>query len=573
MKNIGNFLGILLVISILGCRKSPELAVGYIPYFNGDVKTNITITQLTLKASFTRLNADKIAECGFELCEKEGVKPVVYPIAKPGSSEMDLTIDTAFQESANFKARAWIIVGKKKFYSAYTYFAGLGFPAPELTSVSREYVIKDELFYINGRYFSNDYSTSMIVKVDNVRANIVSATFNKLGVEMPGIKKKGKVMISVNVLGKDATGMLEIENYWPEIYSVTPEAISPNDEISIKGKFRSSYSKNIFPVQYDFSKYDIVKYTDDEIIIRPGAYMNCDSAYSIYFTLSSTYSYDYINSGYKVTRKGNWRGLKKAPFKLDADYAYYGLSCNGKGYVIQFNMLNLPTVFWRYDPQSDSWTKLPQFPGIYRINPVFTECNGLIYCGLGFDYYSFKRADFYKFDPAANTWSACAGFNFNYIDGFSVFSRTIQNLIYVFSDQQKQKAIYNPATNKWEVSACDVPYSSSAKKTFENNGNYYHQTDWQFYQFDPSGNSFTLQYSNYDISYFASAFTAGDRIFMYGSCRMWEVDLTNKRADLHNELSNYYSKDAYGSIKLFDINDESYFLTQPSIFSKFNLAK
>jgi hypothetical protein len=574
MRNSGIFLGLSVLLLAFGCKKSPELATDFIPTFNGSVEANVSITNLILKSSFTGLNTANAEKFGFELSEKDATAPVVYSIIKPGSSEMVLHIDTALRESVNFKTRAWIVVGGKKFYSNYAYFTGLGFPAPELTSVSREYVIKGELFYITGKYFSNDYSNNkVVVKVDNVSANIVSATFNRIEVQMPELKTKGKVKISVNVLGKDAEGMLEIDNYWPEIYSVTPEAISPTDEISIKGKFRSSYKDVIYPVQNDFSTYKIVKYTDDEIIIRPGDYMNCDSTYCIYFSLINPYFHECFNSGYKVKHKGNWQGLNKAPFKLDADYRYYGLSCNGKGYVIEFNMLDKPTLFWKYDPQTDSWTKLPQFPGVYRIDPVFTECKGFIYCGLGFDFYSYKRSDFYKFDPTTNTWSPCAEFNFDYIDGASVFSRTIQDVIYVFSDREKQKAIYDPATNKWEISACNIPYSSSAKNMFVNKGNYYHQTDWQFYQYDPATNNFTLQYSTYDISYFASAFTAGDRIFMYGSCKIWEVDLINKRADLHNELSNYYSKDSFWSVKLFDINGESYFLTQPSIFSKFNMSK
>jgi hypothetical protein len=574
MRFISTFIGILIVLLTVGCKKSPELATDYIPTFNGSVQADVSSTNLTLKSSFTLLNTANTDIFGFELSEKDGTAPVVYSIAKPGSSEMVLQIDTALRESVNFKTRAWIVVGGKKFYSNYTFFNGLGFPPPEITSVSKEFAIKGELVYIDGRYFINDYSNNkMVVKVDNVPANILSATYNKIGIIMPEVKKKGKVAISVNVLGKDAIGSLEIENYWPEIYSVTPESITLTGEISIKGKFRSGYKDVIYPVQDNFSRYKILKYTEDEIIISPGDYMNCDSTYHIYFGQVEYYSQEYFNTGYKVRRKGNWHGLNKAPFKLGADYGFYGLSCNGKGYVIVFSMLNEPTLFWKYDPQSDSWTKLPQFPGVYRIAPVFTECNGFIYCGLGFDFYSYKRSDFYKFDPTTNTWSPCAGFNFDYIDGPSVFSRTIQDVIYVFSDREKQKAIYDPATNKWEISACDVPYSSSAKKMFVSKGNYYHQTDWQFYQYDPATNNFTLQYSTYDISYFASAFTAGDRIFMYGSCRIWEVDLIDKQVDMHNELSNYYSEDSFWSVKLFDINGESYFLTQPSIFSKFNMAK
>ncbi len=576
MRNIAGFIVISIILLAMGCKKSPEIATEYIPIFNGIVEANVSITNLTLKVTYSGINIKNVKTFGFELSERDGAKSVEYSVGKPGSYEMIMQLDTALRESADFKTRAWVLVGAKKFYSNYTFFKGKGFPPPVITSLSKEYAYNGEVFYINGKYFTDIFpNNQLIVKIDNIPCYVVSATFDQIGILMPDTKTKGKVKISVNVFGIDAAEKFEIENYRPEIYSVTPQSMSPTGEISIKGKFHSEYNKNIFPVQNDHNIYNIVKYTDDEIIIRATDNMNCDSLYSIYFRMSdyNNHIYEYVNTGFSVKRLGDWQGLKKTPFKLGADYGYYGLSCNGKGYVMEFNMLDKPTLFWRYDPQSDSWTKLPQFPGVYRIDPVFTECNGLIYCGLGYDFYSFKRSDFYKFDPTTNAWSPCAEFNFDYIYGPSVFSRTIQDAIYVFSDREKQKAIYDPASDKWEISACDVPYSSSAKKMFVNKGNFYHQTDWQFYQFDPATNKFTLQYSTYDISYFASVFTAGDRIFMYGSCRIWEVDLTNKRADLHNELSNYYSKDSFGSIKLFDINGESYFLTQPSIFSKFNLAK
>ncbi len=574
MRYLSIFIGLLLLFLISGCKKSAELDTDYIPVFNANVEAKVTITNLLLKATFTGITIAKAEKCGFELIEKDGTTTKSYTIAKPGLTEMVLQIDSAFRESIVFKARAWIKVGKKKFYSGYAYFTGLGFPPPEIISVSKNYAIRFEVFYINGKYFTDSYANNrIVVKIDNIPGVVVSANFNKIGVQMPVTTTRGRVKIVVSAFGKNAVEKFEIENYLPEIYSLTPEAISPTDEITIKGKFRSEYKDVIYPIQNDFGRYKIMKYTDDEIIIRPGDYMNCDSAYCIYFSLTNPYSIDYFNSGYSVKRKGNWKGLNKTPFELGADFRYYGLACNGKGYVMAFNMRNNQNLFWRYDPQSDSWTKLPQFPGDYRIAPVFTDCNGLIYCGLGFDYYSYKRSDFYKFDPTNDAWSSCAEFNFDNINGPSVFSRTIQDAIYVFSDSQKKKALYDPVSNKWEVSACDVPHSSFTMAFFANKGKYYLQSDWQFYQCDPATNNFTLQYSTYDISYFATAFTAGDRIFMYGSCRIWEIDLTNKRADMHNELSNYYSKDSYGSVKLFDINDESYFLTQPRIFSKFNLAK
>ena len=252
MKNIACFLGISIVLLAMGCKKSPDLAADYIPTFNGSIEAKVSMTNLTLKAGFSGININNAVKCGFELGEKNGTKSVVYSIGKPGSAEMILQIDTALRESVNFKTRAWIVVGTKKFYSDYTYFTGLGFPSPEITSISKEYAFKGEIFYIKGKYLADNYENNqIIVKIDNIPSLVVSATFDKLGVQMPDTKTKGKVEIVVNVFGKDAAENGEIENYRPEIYSVSPESMSTTGEITIKGKFRSEYKKAVFPVQND----------------------------------------------------------------------------------------------------------------------------------------------------------------------------------------------------------------------------------------------------------------------------------------------------------------------------------
>jgi len=364
----------------------------------------------------------------------------------------------------------------------------------------------------------------------------------------------------------------------PEIYSVLPESISSTGEISIKGKFHSEYIKEIFPVQNDYHSYKIVKYTDDEIIIKSGDYMGCDSLYSIYFcTLdNNNYSYAYFNTGFKVKRQGYWQKLKNAPFpNSNYEYLYFGASCNGKGYVIQSKNY-LPDVFpfWQYDPQTDNWTKLPPYPGNYHFNPVFVEYKGMLYYGLGNSSQGEIMTDFWKFDPGTNTWKKCADLNFKSTYSNALFGGLIQNDIVVFSEKNNQKAKYNPTDDTWQISDCEIPYVDIDTKMFIQDGKYYFQSGWRvIFEYSPVDNGFTLQYQDYDYSIVGPVFTTGNRAFTYGGCNVGEIDMINKRAFVDAGLSNYLSQGSSWSINLFTINDVPYFFTAPNKLCKMSLNK
>jgi len=566
------FIIIPMFILAFGCKKSAELDTDYIPVFNSGIEANLSTKSVSLKVVFTGIKASNITECGFELGEKNGKIAAVYSIAKPGASEMFISIDTAFRESLDLQARAWIMVGDKKFFSGYTYFSGKGFPAPELTAVSKAYAICGETIYLYGKYFTDNYmQNKIVVKIDNIPGSVVSATFNKIGVQMVETKTKGKVKITVNAFGKDAADTLEIENYWPEIYSVTPEEISTPDEITIKGKFRAEYSAYIYPVQYDYNRYKVLKYTDDEIIIKPENYMICDSSYHIYFGRINAYMSKYYNSGFKVRHKGNWLKLKETPFNLSETYSVKSISSNGKGYIIWYNSKTDITYFWKYDPQSDSWTRLPNFPAGGRYLSVFVASKGIIYYGQGSKYTNQSYDDFWKFDPVTNIWTKCADLQVQDYGNTVGFAVNIQDTICVFN--YGTKAQYNQQLNTWQISSCELPYLYFIGKQFTYEGNYYFQNDWKFYQYNPANNSFTLPYSTIEINNLASVFTANERIFMFANCKMWEVDLKNKRVETRDEFINYFNKDPLWYLHLFTINGEAYFLTQPNVITKFSLSK
>lgn len=61
-----------------------------------------------------------------------------------------------------------------------------------------------------------------------------------------------------------------------------------------------------------------------------------------------------------------------------------GLSYNGKGYVgFGFGNNQYLDDLWEYDPATNTWTRLPSCPCAGRIHPAFVAARGKVYVGLG----------------------------------------------------------------------------------------------------------------------------------------------------------------------------------------------
>jgi N-acetylneuraminic acid mutarotase len=109
--------------------------------------------------------------------------------------------------------------------------------------------------------------------------------------------------------------------------------------------------------------------------------------------------------------------------------------------------------FWKYDPAGDSWTQVASLPqGAERSSAVGFSVNGFGYCGTGYDGSKYLN-DFYKFDPVANTWTK-TGSVFPGTERSEAVAFVIGNLGYVGTGFNGTDGLadfysYNPTSDSW----------------------------------------------------------------------------------------------------------------------------
>jgi hypothetical protein len=272
------------------------------------------------------------------------------------------------------------------------------------------------------------------------------------------------------------------------------------------------------------------------------------------------------------TRKRDFPGKGRhdaVAFALN-NKGYFGTGVSTVGY-------ELLKDFWEYDPAADNWTQITDFPGNARMASVAFTIGGKGYVGTGSEHYYWSTPsgdsnhfkDFYSFDPVAGSWTRVADFpgigrhsaagfaanNAGYIGTGWWGNDGPSNSSMITSDFWK----YDPASNSWSAIQ-SFPNSSYMAVGFniDNTGyvydyNYLYRLDgssWTRLSAPGLGAWNNIAFSINRLAYFGM----GEPHEVGGTNAMWEYNPVTQASV--NKLIDYNYKRWGASV--FVINSKAY---------------
>ncbi len=206
----------------------------------------------------------------------------------------------------------------------------------------------------------------------------------------------------------------------------------------------------------------------------------------ILFTIDSNAS-----SWFKKSNFGGDARHRATAFSI-GNHGYMGLGHVNAGSDIDYE------DFWKYDPASDSWTQIANYPGGKCFHATAFVIGNKGYVGTGRLTNGSYTKMFYAYDPQSNTWTQIADFLGAARRGAVAFA--LNGKGYVGTGQTSGGYVsdlyeYNPATNAWIIRAA-LPgpgRTSSVALSIDNfgylgTGNTSIGSINDFYQYNPSTN-------------------------------------------------------------------------------------
>jgi|GEM_PF-949694 len=206
--------------------------------------------------------------------------------------------------------------------------------------------------------------------------------------------------------------------------------------------------------------------------------------------------------------------VQKADIPLPHTTRIASATAGGKAYFVGGyapNLLNSSNIIsskiHEYDPVTNVWTEKADYPGGVRYSMIAQGYNGEIYAGFGFNGSGGYVMNFYKYTPAANTWTPLAvpAYQSSISSGFHASSFVIGDYLYMLNHDHYTSPDafqrYSFADDTWSVvsnSLNGVPYTHAyINNAFAYNGKGYFIADQssgsmkKLMEFDPATNTFT----------------------------------------------------------------------------------
>ena len=564
MRYLKQFLMLSLIFLVISCKKTPEIDTQFIPIFVGGVSADVHIKTIHFYTSFERLEPQNAEDCGFEWGEKDKSFVDSISVGKIAANTFSAQPISNLEENKDYKVRAWIAVGGKKFYGPTSYFSGLITTRPEITSLNRSHALWGDTIKIKAINLTSDILPEDIkVKIATIEIAPEYITSDEIVVIMPFTRSKGNVTIAVSINNNQIANTVEIENAMPVISEIYPLKVHFEDNITVKGKFWAEYSNRVIPIVSQINPFLIVSYNNGEIVMKAPKELSCYSKYMIDFKiLKAVDGADAESSvtGLFVDRTGHWETMGYAP----PNAGVKTVKVDNVAYTLEMNYYTGITPFRKFNPATAIWTRLADYPAPVLGNQTLVVCNGEIYTGF---WHFLNQADnFYKYILTNNTWVPCAKMPpQNTSEIFT--SVTIQDKIYTFLSQADKKCIYDPISDSWDFSPCVVPDFIGSTRAFDYNGEIYFykgESGNAIYKYDVSTNVFTSVIFNGIDALTGPFFTVDGRYYCAHHCQVYEFVWAAGQMIERPDLANYLLYDyQYGNDSfLCEFNKKAFFLYQ-----------
>jgi len=225
------------------------------------------------------------------------------------------------------------------------------------------------------------------------------------------------------------------------------------------------------------------------------------------------------------TSIGNW--VRSTPFKGSRRSGAVVFTINNKAYIgLGYNGDDYFTDIYEYDLSLGFWKTKSPFPGIPRERAVAFTIGGKAYIGLGYnrDQPKEELADFWQYDPVADTWTQLHDFGgsarYNAV-GFAINDKGYVGTGNDGSNWNGDFWEYNPGDDSWEEIVSYPGQKREEATAFVLNGHAFlctgrnnGVTDIDFWEFDPTAKSWTSRTPDDGESYY-SDFTAA--VHRYGA--------------------------------------------------------
>lgn len=200
---------------------------------------------------------------------------------------------------------------------------------------------------------------------------------------------------------------------------------------------------------------------------------------------------------------GPW--FDKANFGGEARHRSSSFAVGNKGYIGLGHINSGIDVeyedFWKYDPASDSWSQIANYPEGRCFHATSFVIDNMAYVGTGRLESGAYSKKFFRYDPVTNTWSPIAdlpGVERRGAVGFSINGKGYVGTGQTMSGYSTDFYEYNPINNTWIARAAlpGAPRTSSVAFAIGNfgyvgTGNTNMGSTNDFYQFNPATNSWT----------------------------------------------------------------------------------